>query len=108
MGFCLLNNVAITAAGLEKFVMATNVQRTANPASIDTGAHGLRTVTGAWEAAPAATIPAGSFSVALNQKLGRLAFYLIAPTSDDGLVTWNALDELLGADLKEYPILRKK
>ena len=54
------------------------------------------------------TVPAGSFAVPMNQKLARLAFYLLAPTSDDGLVTWNTLDEMLGADVKEYPILRKK
>ena len=33
----------------------------------------------------------------MNQTLARLAFYLLAPTSDDGLVTWNLLDELLGS-----------
>jgi hypothetical protein len=44
----------------------------------------------------------------MNQKLARLAFYLVAPTSDDGLVTWNFLDEMLGAEVKEYPIYRKK
>ena len=44
----------------------------------------------------------------MNQPLARLAFYLIAPTSDDGLVNWNFLDDVLGADVKMYPILRKK
>ncbi len=52
--------------------------------------------------------PGRQFAIAMNQKLARLAFYLLAPTSDDGLVTWNALDEMLGADVKEYPVLRKK
>jgi hypothetical protein len=27
--------------------------------------------------------------VAMNQPLARLAFYLLAPTSDDGVVAWN-------------------
>ena len=93
--------------GVEHFVIATNNQRPAGN-SPDAGTHGLRTLTGAWEAAPDATVPAGSFAVPINQKLARLAFYLLAPTSDDGLVTWNALDEMLGAEAKEYPILRKK
>ena len=44
----------------------------------------------------------------MNQPLARLAFYLIAPTSDDGLVAWNVLDDKLGADVKVYPIYRKK
>jgi hypothetical protein len=44
----------------------------------------------------------------MNQKLARLAFYLLAPTSDDGLVTWNALDEGLGSEVKVYPIYRKR
>ena len=42
------------------------------------------------------------------QPLARLAFYLIAPTSDDGLTTWNVLDDLLGEGTKSYPILRKR
>ena len=43
----------------------------------------------------------------MNQPLARLAFYLLAPTSDDGLTAWNYLDDLL-QDAKVYPILRKK
>ena len=43
----------------------------------------------------------------MNQPLARLAFYLLAPTSDDGLTTWNSLDDLL-QDGKVYPITRKK
>ena len=44
----------------------------------------------------------------MNQPLARLAFYLLAPTSDDGITAWNYLDDSLGADAKTYPILRKK
>ena len=44
----------------------------------------------------------------MTQPLARLAFYLIAPTSDDGLVTWNVLDDLLGEGVKTYPILRSR
>jgi hypothetical protein len=104
----VLREVTRPITGVEQFTIATNTQRPANPGSIDTGVHGLRTLTGVWEAAPAASVPAGSFAVAMNQKLARLAFYLIAPTSDDGLVTWNFLDEGLGAEVKVYPILRKR
>ena len=43
----------------------------------------------------------------MNQPLARLAFYLLEPASDDGLVAWNFLDEQL-KDAKTYPILRRK
>jgi len=50
-------------------------------------------------------LPAGTVVVPTAQPLGRLAFYLLDPRSDDGLVAWNILDEVLeGAD--RYPILR--
>jgi len=102
-----LRRITAPVSGVEQFAIATNTQRPANN-SIDTGAHAIRTLDGAWEAAPSVTVPAGSWAVPMNQPLGRLAFYLIAPTSDDGLTAWNFLDEMLGADVKVYPILRKK
>ena len=43
----------------------------------------------------------------MTQPLARLAFYLIEPASDDGLVNWNFLDDEL-KDAKVYPILRRK
>jgi hypothetical protein len=43
----------------------------------------------------------------MTQPLARLAFYLLEPASDDGLVVWNVLDDQL-TDAKTYPILRKK
>jgi hypothetical protein len=92
--------------GVEQFDIAGNTERPANTASIDTGSHALRTLTGAWHAAPDVTVPAGSWAVPMSQPLARLAFYLLAPTSDDGLTTWNYLDELL-KDAKTYPIVRK-
>jgi hypothetical protein len=51
------------------------------------------------------TVPAGTAVVPLDQPLGRLAFLLLEPRSDDGLVDWNVLDEALeGA--RYYPVLR--
>ncbi len=102
-----VREVTRPVTGVERFAIAANTQRPAGN-SPDAGTHGLRTITGAWEAAPDVTVPAGSFAVPMNQKLARLAFYLVAPTSEDGLLTWNFLDELLGPDVKVYPILRKK
>ncbi|UCD24817.1 MAG: M14 family metallopeptidase [Gemmatimonadota bacterium] len=66
--------------------------------------HNERTLYGRYEEAES-TIPAGAVMVSLDQPLGRLAFYLLEPRSDDGLVNWNVLDEALeGAEY--YPIVR--
>ena len=67
--------------------------------------HRERTLTGKWIAAKR-PIPEGTTLVRMNQPLARLAFYLLEPRSDDGLVDWNFLDAALGADVKVYPILR--
>jgi len=37
--------------------------------------------------------------------LGRIAFVLLEPRSDDGLATWNLMDEIL-EKAEFYPILR--
>jgi len=67
-----------------------------------------RRLTGSWHAAePSTTIPAKSWVVRMNQPLARLAFYLIEPTSDDGLATSGLLDESL-KDAKVYPISRRR
>lgn len=94
--------------GLEQFTIAANAQRAPSPNSIDTGAHGLRTLDGTW-AAGGAALPAGAWVVPMNQPLARLAFYLLEPKSDDGVATWNVLDDVLGVEgVKAYPILRKR
>jgi hypothetical protein len=51
------------------------------------------------------TVEAGSLLVPASQPLARLAFYLLEPESDDGLVTWNVIDEGLTAG-QTYPIYR--
>jgi hypothetical protein len=51
------------------------------------------------------TVEAGSYFIPANQPLARLAFYLIEPESDDGLVTWNVIEEGLETGLT-YPIYR--
>jgi hypothetical protein len=50
-------------------------------------------------------VPAGSLIVQTNQRLGRLVFYLLEPESDDGLTTWNFLDEALTAGAA-HPVLK--
>ena len=42
----------------------------------------------------------------MTQRLARLAFYLLEPRSNDGLVTWNVLDEALKTG--RSPILRTR
>ncbi|MDQ6830594.1 MAG: M14 family metallopeptidase [Gemmatimonadota bacterium] len=61
-------------------------------------------LTGRWRSERRA-MAAGSYIVDTSQPLGLVAFYLLEPESDDGLVTWNFFD----AELKkggEFPILR--
>jgi hypothetical protein len=50
-------------------------------------------------------LPAGSLVVRANQPLGRLVFYLLEPESNDGLTTWNLLDEALKAGAS-HPVLK--
>jgi hypothetical protein len=66
--------------------------------------HRERTLEGRWGPVRE-TIPAGTVVVPTAQPLGRLAFFLLDPRSDDGLVAWNILDDALeGAE--RYPVLR--
>ncbi len=69
--------------------------------------HKLRTLTGAWERADQA-LGAGSLVIPMDQPLARLAFLLLDPRSDDGLMAWNILDPILGPTPgpEFYPVLR--
>lgn len=51
------------------------------------------------------TLEPGAFVVRAGQPLGILALYLLEPQSDDGLVTWNFLDQWLRPGAR-YPIAR--
>jgi hypothetical protein len=51
------------------------------------------------------TLEAGTAVVAMDQPLARLAFTLLEPRSDDGLVAWGLLEGILEPDAP-YPILR--
>jgi hypothetical protein len=68
--------------------------------------HRERTATGAYTAVER-TIPAGSVRVSMRQPLARLAFYLLEPRSNDGVLTWNVLDDAL-KNTKVYPIVRTR
>ena len=91
----------LRGAGLETFAISTN-----EDAQKFEG-HEMRRIAGEWNADGEAAVPAGSWEVPMTQPLARLAFYLIEPMSDDGLVAWNFLDEQLkGATV--YPIVRRR
>lgn len=68
--------------------------------------HNERTLKGEWIAANR-QLPAGTLRVDMGQPLARLAFYLIEPRSDDGLLNWNFLDDAIQTE-KAYPILRTR
>lgn len=51
------------------------------------------------------SVSPGALFVPADQPLARLAFYLLEPESDDGLVTWNIIEEGLAAG-QAFPIYR--
>ena len=102
-----VERVARPVSGVERFTITSNTARPVPNNSIDFGQHGVRTLDGSWQAAPGVTVPTGAFAGPVNQPLGLLAFYLLEPTSDDGLTTWNVFDDL-HKDASAYPMLRKK
>jgi len=81
---------------------------TANSAAQTFEGHTMRKIAGTWGAKVDVRPPVKYWEIATSQPLGRLAFYLLEPASDDGLVAWNALDDQLKEGVTAYPILRKK
>jgi hypothetical protein len=54
-------------------------------------------------------LDSGGYLVKTNQNLGYFAFYVLEALSDDGLLTWNFLDDYISKQKSssfEYPILR--
>jgi len=62
---------------------------------------------GRWSPSRTALTRAGWHLVRTTQPLGVLAAYLLEPASEDGVVTWNLLDDEL-APGGRYPILRSR
>jgi hypothetical protein len=53
----------------------------------------------------------GDYRIEMSQSLANLIFYLLEPQSDDGLVTWNFLDDYIQKNKKdnqpiEYPVFK--
>ncbi len=67
--------------------------------------HQERTVTGEWAPAEPPSL-SGAWRVPMTQPLARLAFYLLEPRSNDGVVTWNVVDEAI--KVSRYPVLRTR
>jgi len=65
--------------------------------------HNERTVWGHWESVTE-TLPAGTAYVSVDQPLGRLAFTLLEPRSDDGFTDWAFFDRQIEAGA--FPVLR--
>jgi len=61
------------------------------------------TLTGAWSPANL-RLPAGTWQVDVAQPLGRLAFYLLEPRSDDGLTNWGLIRGLQAGGV--FPVAR--
>ena len=81
---------------------------TSNVAAQNFEGHTMRKLEGKWGGNIDLVASAKVLEVRTNQPLGRLAFYLLEPTSDDGLVAWNYLDDQLKDGKTVYPIIRKK
>ena len=64
--------------------------------------HQERTLFGAYETVTE-NVAAGTMVVSLEQPLGRLAFMLLEPRSDDGFTNWNVLDGPLGIAITAPP-----
>jgi hypothetical protein len=87
-------------AGVEEFRIDS-----ATTARNESEGHRERHLFGRW--APAQSPPAGAWlRVPVDQPLGRLAFTLLEPRSDDGFATWGLLDPWL-KEASVYPILRE-
>jgi len=101
----------LTSHGVKMSVVDADRQMTVETFRVDSvevaerefQGHRERTVHGEWveERRP---VSAGTRVVALSQPLGRLAFYLLEPRSDDGLASWGLLGEEL--DDGRYPVWR--
>lgn len=84
----------------ESFVIDTIVD-----AGQSESARRMRDVPGTWSAGASRTLPAGSFVVRASQPYGLLAFYLLEPQGDDGLLQWGFFEGLL-APHGNYPVAR--
>jgi len=65
----------------------------------------MRNAPGHWTDAAMQALPAGTYIVRAGQPYGLLAFYLLEPENDDGLLSWGFLEGLVTAQ-SAYPVIR--
>ena len=65
----------------------------------------MRDAPGSWGAATSHRLPVGTFVVRASQPLGLLAFYLLEPQGEDGLLQWGFFEGLI-ASHSNYPVMR--
>jgi hypothetical protein len=65
----------------------------------------MRNAPGRWSGATVQTLSAGTYVVRAGQPYGLLAFYLLEPENDDGLLSWGFFEGMVGTQSK-YPVIR--
>jgi hypothetical protein len=69
----------------------------------------MRDAPGSWNSPAPRSLPSGTYVVRAGQPYGLLAFYLLEPQGDDGLLQWGFFESVLpphGSTTVEYPVLR--
>ena len=65
----------------------------------------MRDAPGSWSTPASQSLPTGPYLVRAAQQSGLLAFYLLEPQNDDGLLSWGFFEGLVGTRTK-YPVIR--
>jgi hypothetical protein len=65
----------------------------------------MKDVTGTWGTSANQSLPAGTYIVRAGQPFGLLAFYLLEPENEDGLMQWSFYDGIV-APHTNFPVLR--
>ncbi|HET9426390.1 MAG TPA: M14 family zinc carboxypeptidase [Gemmatimonadaceae bacterium] len=99
--------------GIRAERVSSTAQVTAQSFTIDTvidrgqseSARRMRTVPGRWGEPGRRSLTAGSYIVRASQPYGLLAFYLLEPENDDGLLSWGFFEGLVSAR-SPYPVMR--
>jgi hypothetical protein len=101
-----LHGIAVEKTSAAAAVMA---QQFAIDSLADAGqsesARRMRSIRGTWGDAARETLPAGSYVVRAGQPYGLLAFYLLEPQNNDGLLGWGFFEGLVGSK-SAYPVWR--
>ena len=103
--------LALHGITIEKLTTAATV--TAQSFTIDSvmdrgqseSARRMRDAPGIWSSASTRTLPVGSYIVRASQPFGLLAFYLLEPQGDDGLLQWGFFEGLI-APHADFPVMR--